>query len=68
VVERACDVAEQMAQFGGDAYARTKLELRGETLARIRDAVDAGDPLLEAWLDDGSPHAAASILRKRRQS
>jgi enoyl-CoA hydratase len=67
VLERACDVAEQMAQFGGDSYARTKLELRGHTLRRIQEAVDAGDPLLEAWLDDDSPQAAASVLRRGRQ-
>jgi enoyl-CoA hydratase len=68
VLERACDVAQQMAQFGGDSYARTKLELRGATLERINDAVEAGDPLLEAWLDEGSPNAAASVLRKGRQN
>jgi enoyl-CoA hydratase len=68
VVERACDVAQEMARFGGESYARTKLELRGETLTRIRRAVDAGDPLLEAWLHEDSPRAAATILRKRRPS
>ena len=68
VVERACDLAQQMAQFGGDSYARTKQELRGQTLARIQQAVDAGDPLLEAWLDEDSPHAAVSLLRKGRQN
>lgn len=50
VFERACDVAEEMAAFAGDAYARTKLELRGETLRAIEAAVEAGDPLAEAWL------------------
>jgi enoyl-CoA hydratase len=50
VLERACDIAEEMAAFGGDSYARTKLELRGQTLRRIQEAVQAGDPLLEAWL------------------
>jgi enoyl-CoA hydratase len=68
VLERACDVAQQMAQFGGESYARTKLELRGDTLQRIQEAVDAGDPLLEAWLDEDNPHAAASVLRRGRQN
>ena len=66
VLERACDVAREMAAFGGDSYARTKRELRGETLRRIEQAVEAGDPLLDAWLDDESPRAAASVLRKGR--
>jgi enoyl-CoA hydratase len=64
VVERACDVAEQMAQFGGDAYERTKLALRGDALARIRAAVDAGDPLLDSWLGEGAEASAASLLRE----
>jgi enoyl-CoA hydratase len=66
VFERACDLAHEMAQFGGDSYGRTKQELRGKTLERIQQAVDAGDPLLEAWLDEDSPHAAASVLRRGR--
>jgi enoyl-CoA hydratase len=67
VLERACDVAHEMAQFGGEAYARTKLELRGEKLRRIEAAVEAGDPLLSAWLDEATPGAAASVLQRRRQ-
>jgi enoyl-CoA hydratase len=66
VLERACDVAQEMATFGGESYARTKLELRGETLRRIEAAVAAGDPLLEAWLDEDAPRSAAGVLRKRR--
>jgi enoyl-CoA hydratase len=66
VLERACDVAQAMAAFGGDSYARTKGELRGETLRLIEEAVEAGDPLLEAWLGDDSPAAAASALRRGR--
>lgn len=66
VFERACDVAQEMAEFGGEAYARTKSEVRGETLRQIEEAVRAGDPLLDAWLDEGSPNAAADILRRGR--
>jgi enoyl-CoA hydratase len=66
VLARACDVAEEMAAFGGDSYARTKQELRGETIRRIEKAVEAGDPLLERWLGDGSSEAAASVLRRGR--
>lgn len=66
VLERACDVAEEMAGFGGEAYARTKSELRGEILRQIEGAVRAGDPLLHAWLDEDSPDAAAAMLRPGR--
>ncbi|HET8673555.1 MAG TPA: enoyl-CoA hydratase/isomerase family protein [Thermoleophilaceae bacterium] len=67
VLERACDVAREMAQFGGDAYRRTKLELRGERLRQIEAAVEAGDPLLGSWLDDSGADAAASVPRPDRK-
>ncbi len=66
VLERACDVAREMAQFGGEAYRRTKLELRGEKLREIEAAVEAGDPLLDSWLDEGSAGAARSVLERGR--
>lgn len=66
VLERACDVAQEMARFGGEAYTRTKLELRGEKLRRIEAAVEAGDPLLHSWLDEAAPGAAASVLQHGR--
>lgn len=50
VFERACDVAAEMAEFSGETYTRTKLDLRGATLRRIEAAVEAGDPLAQAWL------------------
>ena len=50
VFERACDVAAEMAEFSGESYTRTKLDLRGATLRRIEAAVEAGDPLAQAWL------------------
>jgi enoyl-CoA hydratase/carnithine racemase len=67
VVERACDVAREMAQFGGQAYRRTKFELRGESLQQIVAAVTAGDPLLDSWLDEGSAGAASSVLERHRK-
>ena len=49
VLDRAVEVAAELGQLPGDVYARTKEGLRGETLARLRDAA-ATDPLLEAWV------------------
>jgi enoyl-CoA hydratase/carnithine racemase len=51
VLERACEVASEMAGYAGASYARTKQELRGEVLRRIEAAVAEGDPLLDSWLD-----------------
>jgi enoyl-CoA hydratase len=48
VVDRAVEVARELAELPADVYARTKAQLRAETLTRLRAAA-AADPLLEAW-------------------
>jgi len=48
VLDRAIDVAKELAELPADAYARTKSELRADTLARLREA-SAADPLLRDW-------------------
>jgi enoyl-CoA hydratase len=49
VMGRAMQTAGELAAFDAATYARTKHELRGATLASLRDAA-AADPLLEQWL------------------
>ena len=49
VLPRALESATALAAMPPDVYARTKLELRGDTIARLRKAV-AADPLLERWV------------------
>lgn len=50
VVPRALAVAQELAAMPADVYARTKAELRGATIERLRQAV-ASDPLLARWVD-----------------
>ncbi|HXD55152.1 MAG TPA: enoyl-CoA hydratase/isomerase family protein [Solirubrobacteraceae bacterium] len=49
VMPRAVEVARTLAAFPGEAYARTKRELRGEAIGRLREAA-ALDPLLASWV------------------
>ena len=49
VVDRAVTVARELAELPADVYARTKAELRDETLASLRAAA-AADPLLQTWV------------------
>ena len=49
VVPRALEVAAELAAFPPDVYARTKHELRGATIDRLRAAADQ-DPLLARWV------------------
>jgi enoyl-CoA hydratase len=50
VVSRAREIAAGLAAFPTDVYTRTKGDLRGETIARLRAAA-AEDPLLASWVD-----------------
>jgi enoyl-CoA hydratase len=65
VLERALVVAGEMGRLPSAAYARTKQELRGPTIAAIERALDEGDPLLDAWVAPESREAAATILARR---
>jgi enoyl-CoA hydratase len=49
VVPRAIQVAQELAAMPAPVYARTKAELRGATITRLRAAV-ADDPLLGNWV------------------
>jgi len=49
VMPRALEIARELAAMPRDVYARTKRELRGETIEALRRAV-ADDPLLERWV------------------
>ena len=50
VLDRAVAVARELSDLPSGVYARTKEELRGATLASLRDAARR-DPLREAWLE-----------------
>jgi enoyl-CoA hydratase len=51
VVPRALEVAAELAAMPAEVYARTKQELRGDTIDRLREAV-AADPLLARWVPE----------------
>jgi enoyl-CoA hydratase len=49
VLPRALEVAAELAALPTDVYARTKDGLRGDVIARLREAAEH-DPLLERWV------------------
>jgi hypothetical protein len=49
VLPRAEELAGTLAGFNAETYARTKRELRGATIERLR-ASAAADPLLADWV------------------
>jgi enoyl-CoA hydratase len=53
VLPRSLELAAGLAAFPADVYARTKRDLRGATIERLRGAA-AEDPLLARWVDSPS--------------
>ena len=68
VVPRALELAASRARLPREAHARIKLQLRGETIALARAAVEDGgeDPLSAGWLGEETARASAGILDRGR--
>jgi enoyl-CoA hydratase/carnithine racemase len=67
LLDRAVEVAEDLASMPHEGYARIKRQLRGEAVARIEDAVARGtDPLLEEWLTGETAAASRAVLTRER--
>lgn len=49
VVDRAVEVARELAELSAEVYARTKADLRRDTLIALR-AATVTDPLLQTWV------------------
>jgi len=63
VLERALEVARDMATMPPDGYRRIKQQVRQAAIARIEEVNATGsDPMLEAWVSPDAPEAAASVL------
>jgi len=65
LLDRALEVAREMAALPRETYARIKRTMRGPALARIDDAVlNQTEPMLESWLGDETRKAASEALKK----
>jgi len=66
LLERALEVAGEMAALPLRSYRAIKEQLRGAALGRIREALEReSDPLLGHWLDSGAAGSAARLLGKK---
>ena len=63
VLERALEVARDMASTPVDGYQRIKRQVRQAAIARIEEINATGsDPMLGAWVSPDAPEASASVL------
>jgi enoyl-CoA hydratase len=64
VLDRALEVAHDMASMPADAYRRIKSQVREAAIDRIEALIAAGtDPMLDAWLSPEAHDASSAFLR-----
>lgn len=65
LLERAMEVAREMAALPRSTYPRIKRSLRSQALALIDDAIsNRNEPMLDSWLSDETREASAEALKK----
>jgi enoyl-CoA hydratase len=63
LLERALEVARDMASMPSDAYRRVKHQVREAAIAKIQNVISTGDdPMLEAWLSPEAEEASLGVL------
>lgn len=69
VLDRALEVARDMAGMPADSYARIKRQIRQAALEQIERIVSQDlDPMLEGWLSPQAQQASAALLDHPRRS
>ena len=64
VLDRAIEVARDMASMPSDSYGRIKHQVRQAAIAKIQKVIsEGGDPMLEGWLSPQARDASAALLR-----
>ena len=67
VLERAIEVARDLASMPADGYRRIKHQVRRAAIARIEQLIATDDdPMLQGWLSPEAKQASASILGSAR--
>lgn len=66
LLNRAMEVAREMAALPRTTYARIKRDLRAHARSLVDDAIDnRNEPMLESWLGAETIEAASEALRKK---
>ncbi|SOJ57860.1 putative enoyl-CoA hydratase echA6 [Mycobacterium simulans] len=67
LIEAAVAEASDLGDIPADAYRHTKAQLRGPTLARIRDSADIDREVRELWGADQTQQLIADYLERLRR-
>lgn len=64
VLERAVEIASDMASMPADAYRRVKYQVRQAAFEKIQEVISTGaDPMLEGWLSPEAQDASMALLK-----
>jgi hypothetical protein len=64
VLDRALEVAAELAALPAQGYAFVKRQLRAPVIEAVRELLEGGvDPLAGAWVGSETAGAAAAVLR-----
>ncbi len=64
VLERAIEIATDLASMPADGYARIKHQFRASAIAEIEELnQNQSDPMLESWVAEGAAEASDSVLK-----
>ena len=67
VLERAIEVAQDLASMPAAAYARIKHQFRAKAIEQIeRVNAEQSDPMLDSWVSDEAAEASDAILKGPR--
>jgi enoyl-CoA hydratase/carnithine racemase len=65
VLDRAIEVARDMASMPSDSYRRIKYQVRQAAIAEIQEVISVGgDPMQEGWLSPEAREASAALLKR----
>ncbi|MBU1671365.1 MAG: enoyl-CoA hydratase/isomerase family protein [Actinobacteria bacterium] len=65
LIPRALEKASELGALSTLVYNRVKTQLRGDTIRRIRQVLETGDPLFKMWQQDRSVEGAAGFLERK---
>jgi enoyl-CoA hydratase len=64
VLERAVDIARDMASMPADGFRRVKYQVRQAAIEKIQEVISTGaDPMLEGWLSPEAQEASMALLK-----
>ncbi len=64
VLERAIEIAGDMANMPADGYRRIKYQVRQAAIEKIQEVISTGtDPMLEGWLSPEAQEASMALLK-----